>query len=326
MAVNGVSSRPQMIPKSTERPWALLIGVLIMSTLRKLSHTTRPSRTATMMVAKLSSARIIWEASRATSVPSLPMATPMSAALRAGASLTPSPVMPHTSPWDWRALTMRILFCGEARAKTLYFWTATLISSSLMASSSGPVTALLCCSSTSPRLAPMARAVSLWSPVIMATRTPAPWASETASMHSGRGGSMMAQSPMMVNHGPPRPFTNSGPSCSPFLTSPFGRVPRRRASTRRPCELKMAICSVQYCVSIGSVSPRSPALACLSHNRTMRSGAPFTWTTSTSSIPGPSLISLESWTVAMNLYSELNGTSAMTGTSSFIGLTSMPAQ
>ncbi len=69
-----------------------------------LSKMARPSSTALTMVLKLSSARTIptarskmlekgdvREASRATEVPE-PMAMPMSAALRAGASLTPSPV------------------------------------------------------------------------------------------------------------------------------------------------------------------------------------------------------------------------------------------
>mmetsp|Transcript_8751 Transcript_8751/g.16115 ORF Transcript_8751/g.16115 Transcript_8751/m.16115 type:complete len:241 (-) Transcript_8751:834-1556(-) len=213
MAVRGVSGKPQMMPKRTDIPWALLMGVFTSRIFRRLSQTTRPSRTATTMVAKLSSARIISEASRATSVPSLPIATPMSAALRAGASLTPSPVMEDTCPCDWRALTIRILFWGEARANTLCVMTASFICSSSMASSSGPVTASEYCSSTIPSMCPMAVAVSLWSPVIMATRTPAWWASAMAWTHSGRGGSMMAQSPTMVSHCPSgRSLTNSGPS------------------------------------------------------------------------------------------------------------------
>ena len=46
-----------------------------------------------MIVAKLSSARIIAEASFDTSVPVIPIATPISAFFNAGASFTPSPVM-----------------------------------------------------------------------------------------------------------------------------------------------------------------------------------------------------------------------------------------
>ena len=51
------------------------------------------------MVAKLSSVRIITAASLETSVPVMPMATPMSAFLSAGASFTPSPVMATMSPF-----------------------------------------------------------------------------------------------------------------------------------------------------------------------------------------------------------------------------------
>mmetsp|Transcript_22000 Transcript_22000/g.38749 ORF Transcript_22000/g.38749 Transcript_22000/m.38749 type:complete len:310 (-) Transcript_22000:659-1588(-) len=243
--VKGDWGKPQIIPNNTLIPWALLIGVLINKTFLKLSQTVRPSLTAYTMVAKLSSAKIISEASRATSVPSLPMATPMSAAFKAGASLTPSPVILEICPSFCRAFTIWILFCGEARAKMLYFITASQISSSDIASSSGPVTADEYFSSTNPNWSPMARAVSLWSPVIMATRTPAVWASAIAETHSGRGGSMIAQRPTIVNQGSSRPLTNSGFSWSPFLTSPFLTVPRQRAKTRSPWELRVAICSVQ---------------------------------------------------------------------------------
>ena len=50
------------------------------------------------MVAKLSSVRIISAASLVTSVPVMPIATPMSAGVSAGASLTPSPVIATTLP------------------------------------------------------------------------------------------------------------------------------------------------------------------------------------------------------------------------------------
>ena len=72
--------------------------------------------TALTMVAKLSSARIMEAASLDTSVPVMPMATPMSAFLRAGASLTPSPVMDTILPRRCQALTMRILCSGDTRA------------------------------------------------------------------------------------------------------------------------------------------------------------------------------------------------------------------
>jgi hypothetical protein len=58
---------------------------------RMLSYTTRPSLVALTMVVKLSSSSTMSLASLLTSVPVMPMAIPMSACLRAGASLTPSP-------------------------------------------------------------------------------------------------------------------------------------------------------------------------------------------------------------------------------------------
>ena len=63
-----------------------------------LSYILRPSFEAITMVEKLSSSRIMSEASLDTSVPVIPIAIPMSALFRAGASLTPSPVIATISP------------------------------------------------------------------------------------------------------------------------------------------------------------------------------------------------------------------------------------
>ncbi|MNJ68912.1 hypothetical protein D3C77_652060 [compost metagenome] len=49
-----------------------------------------------------------------------------------------------------------------------------------------------------PNWAPMVRAVSAWSPVIILTRMPACWHSATAAMASLRGGSMMPTSASRV--------------------------------------------------------------------------------------------------------------------------------
>ena len=65
--------------------------------LRMLSYTLRPHIMALTMELNLSSRMTMSEAPLATSVPS-PIARPTSAALRAGASLVPSPVTPTTSP------------------------------------------------------------------------------------------------------------------------------------------------------------------------------------------------------------------------------------
>ncbi len=69
----------------------------------KLSKMRRPSRIARTMDAKLSSSKTRDAASRATSVPRPPIAMPTCAALSAGASLTPSPVMATISPSAFKA-------------------------------------------------------------------------------------------------------------------------------------------------------------------------------------------------------------------------------
>ena len=61
--------------------------------LRMLSYIRLPSPAAETIVAKLSSARIISATFLVTSVPVMPMPTPISAFLIDGASLTPSPVI-----------------------------------------------------------------------------------------------------------------------------------------------------------------------------------------------------------------------------------------
>ena len=59
-----------------------------------------------MIVAKLSSTRIMSEASFDTSVPDRPIAMPMLADLRATESLTPSPVIPTIAPFACSACTI----------------------------------------------------------------------------------------------------------------------------------------------------------------------------------------------------------------------------
>ena len=69
------------------------------------------------MVAKLSSVRVMSAAPLATSVPVMPMAQPMSAAFRAGASFTPSPVMADYLPFALPGLhDPNFVFRGDAGA------------------------------------------------------------------------------------------------------------------------------------------------------------------------------------------------------------------
>ena len=79
-------------------------------------NTPRPSSTAATIDVKLSSVRVISAASFVTSVPVMPIATPMSARFSAGASLTPSPVIATEWPCPCSAWTTRSLCAGETRA------------------------------------------------------------------------------------------------------------------------------------------------------------------------------------------------------------------
>ena len=72
------------------------------------------------MVAKLSSLSTMSATFFVTSVPVMPMPTPISADLMEGASLTPSPVMAVMAPLRRQALTMRTLCSGWTRAYTPY--------------------------------------------------------------------------------------------------------------------------------------------------------------------------------------------------------------
>ncbi len=94
---------------------ALLLIVYLMN-LRMLSKIRRPSRTAFTIVAKSSSRRIMSDASLETSVPVMPMATPMSARFSAGASFTPSPVIATKWPLSWSASTIWSFCAGATRA------------------------------------------------------------------------------------------------------------------------------------------------------------------------------------------------------------------
>ena len=78
-----------------------------------------PYLTAVIMLLKLSSSRMIPEAYLATSVPAMPIANPMSAFLRAGASLVPSPVMATTFSSCLRPVAKRYLSSGDDLASTL---------------------------------------------------------------------------------------------------------------------------------------------------------------------------------------------------------------
>ena len=98
----------------------------------------RPFSTALTIVAKLSSVSTIAAASFATSLPVIPMATPISDCFSAGASFTPSPVIATIFPRSCHARTIRILCSGETLAYTEMFGTNSWSSSSVMSSMTAP--------------------------------------------------------------------------------------------------------------------------------------------------------------------------------------------
>lgn len=67
---------------------------------------------------KLSSSKIMPDAYLATSVPVIPIANPMSALFRAGASLVPSPVMATTWLSFFKPVAIRYLSEGDDLANT----------------------------------------------------------------------------------------------------------------------------------------------------------------------------------------------------------------
>jgi len=132
-------------------------------------------------------------ASRATSVPAIPMARPTSAFLSAGASFVPSPVTATTAPVFWRACTRRSLSRGSARAITSRPCAAVTWSSGESVRNSFPVTTFP--PARIPASCAMARAVSGLSPVTIRTRMPAPRLRATDSGMFSRSGSRMPTYP-----------------------------------------------------------------------------------------------------------------------------------
>ena len=126
----------------------------------------RPKRMALVIDKKLSSKMTMSLASLHTSEPE-PMANPTSAFFKAGASLTPSPVIPVTNPNSSDNLTNLLLSSGRLRATTLKFGNSFFTSSSDRFAKSLLVIAMSL--SLVIRLVSLATltAVSLLSPVIM---------------------------------------------------------------------------------------------------------------------------------------------------------------
>ena len=132
----------------------------------------------------------------ATSVP-LPIAKPTFAFFRAGASLTPSPVIPTIKSISSIILTKRDLSLGRALATTFKLLIFLFNSSSLISFSSLLVKTKSSFSNRPASLA-IAQAVSLASPVIIIILIPALLIKFTPSLVSTRNSSLIATIPIKV--------------------------------------------------------------------------------------------------------------------------------
>ena len=227
-------------------------------------------------------------ASRATSVPLRPIATPMSAVRSAGASLTPSPVIATTSPASCSARAIRSFCSGVTRGdeRVGLVERGDAARRRPCASSRGAVEDRARALEQSPMRRAIASAVMPWSPVTMTTRIPAARQRPTASATSGRGGSCIPTRPSNSS----RPRTPRPRRCGQATVgAPRHRehAQRRRAPARRrppahaPARRRRALCA-----------------------RMTDAGAPLTYAVSP---PGASC------TVVMRLRSESNGTSPRRG-------------
>ncbi len=132
-----------------------------------LSYTVLPCLIVWTIVAKLSSSNTISDASLVTSVPVIPIAKPMSAALSAAASLTPSQVMTTWCPSFFRPSQI-ITFCAGVTLAKIF---VVFRSSNLFSAASNIAHSIA--SPVSPISWAMAFAVSKWSQVIIITLIPA---------------------------------------------------------------------------------------------------------------------------------------------------------
>ncbi|MBT9169296.1 MAG: hypothetical protein DDT19_02654 [Syntrophomonadaceae bacterium] len=158
-----------------------------------LANIVLPSSTARIIETKLSSVKIISDASLLTSVPVIPIAMPIAAFFKAGASFTPSPVIATTLAFLVKASITRSLWFGETLAYTSTFSTILSNSPSVKAPNSVPVK--ISPDFRIPNSLAIASAVSLWSPVIIIGFMPAPLQTSIASLASFLGGSIIPTIP-----------------------------------------------------------------------------------------------------------------------------------
>ena len=144
--------------------------------------------------------RTIAAACLATSVPRMPIATPMSACLSAGASLTPSPIMATISPrgLQRRGRSTQLVLGGDA-AEGGDIRPAGRARSRRRAFQLASVERRVRSAPSSPSSRPTASAVSRWSPVSITVRRPACRRRAIVSLTPGAGGSARPTNPRNIS-------------------------------------------------------------------------------------------------------------------------------
>ncbi len=176
--------------------------------------TRRPSATTPGRVANLPSSNTSCATDRVAAAPD-PMATPMSASLRASASLTPSPVIATTWPRDCSAPTIARFWAGVTRPKT-EFVSKTVANASWSSGRSRASIASSTCSPTFRATAPTVRGLS---PEMTFSATPCSRKYSNVSAASGRTRSANS--------------TNATASRSPGSVSPSSGASERASSNVR---------------------------------------------------------------------------------------------
>ena len=196
------------------------------------------------------------------------MATPMSACFSAAASLTASPVIATTSPDCCMSLARRSLSSGATRPNTCSWGSRSITSASVRCCSSVPVIT----PGPRPSSSAIARAVMVWSPVIIRTSIPAASAVWTASLASVRSGSTIPTSATKT-----RSVTAAIGSASAADIAASSMSLAANASTRSPRSdsLRLAARISSRTVPIGTCWPCHRARS--QRSRTT-SGAPLTVT------------------------------------------------
>ena len=159
-------------------------------------------------------------------------AMPMSARFSAGASFTPSPVMPTAKPARRSASTIRNLCSGNTCAKpsapmivSVYF--SRSFGGLPLASRLGSVPASRM-SVPSPSWRAVSFAIARWSPVTIFTSTPYAMARSSVTFVSGRGGSRNVSSPSSCQAPP-------GPAHGALRATASERMPRVASASTASC-------------------------------------------------------------------------------------------